>query len=108
MLEAIDHQEELEPGKMFEECRAGRSAGVIGEPQGVGQRMFQQPGIVDGGQLHHPDPVAVPFLHERRDLDGATGLAHPAALGASHEARRVLVRNLSVKSPYGNCSPCRW
>lgn len=76
MLEAVDHQEELAPGKMFEECRAGRSAGVIGESQGVDQRMLQQPGIVDGGQLHHPDPVAVPFLHERCDLGGATGLAH--------------------------------
>ncbi len=80
MLEAVDHEEESALGTVFEECRAGRPARVISEAQCVDQGVLQQGGIVDRGQLHQPDPVAVPFLQERRhpgDQPGLADSAHP-------------------------------
>lgn len=85
VLEAVDHQQEAAVGAVLHDRRAGRPGGVVGEPQRLGHGVFQQTGVVDGGQLHQPHPVAVPFLQKRRGSGDQAGLADPAHPGHGHE-----------------------
>lgn len=80
VFEAVEDQQQVAAGTVFDEGGAGRPGRVIGEAQRRCHGVFQQSGVVDGGQLHQPHPVAVPFLQKRRrsgDQPALADAAHP-------------------------------
>nr|BFE81668.1 hypothetical protein GCM10020093_042690 [Planobispora longispora] len=93
VLAGVDDQQDLAVPEPLDQRLVGRPRGLVGDPEGRGDRVPDHPLILQAGQIGEPHAVAELVSYHVRDAQGGAGL--PDAADAGHGDEAVLAQLLA-------------
>ena len=78
VLAIVEHEQEVLPGQRVDQRLGHRRLGLGVDTEGAGDGIGHRRRVTDRREVHHPRAVAKTWPDRRRDLDGESGLSHPA------------------------------